>query len=388
MISDNLKITEITNEPFKFSIPNLQIIKESIDPENPDAPIKFEGQASTTEISTSGHKMNPPAIQKMKETCQKLPMFWDHDESRRAASIIDYKNTNENEFWPIGETAEIVGNPILDAPILQVIRDLNDPNCEVGMSIGGIIAKARFVEDMDTGEYWFEIDDIDLYEVSLTTIPALDSTKGKTKILNSCKGSICSQIVAEMRQNSKDSSFNEAISRIEQRKGGSKIKQHLEVDSMDEETKNLIETQNKKIEDLTQGMGTITDYIKQDIEAKKLEQAAAAEKEAKDAIKAELKQEVVQEFTEEILPKLAETTNKAFEQKIAALTGTRTHVQASTQGAGEHPPKTPGDIVPITQTPQIDNAKSSIALNQKCVVMGQTTEGYMPSEYLEGKANQ
>lgn len=160
------------------------------------------------------------------------------------------------------------------------------------------------------------------------------------------------------------------------------LNQKLEVDSMDKETKTLIQAQNKKIDG-------ILDYINQDIESKKLEQKAAEEKAARDAMKEELKQEVTKEFTEEILPKLAETTNIAFEQKLAALTGTRTHVQQSAQGAGNQPPGTQivqqgaqGNQAPIiTQTPQVD-PKSSIALNQKCVVMGQTTDGHTPAEYL------
>lgn len=370
-ISDNLKITEITNEPFKFSVHNLHIIKESVDPDDPNKPIRFEGQASTTQRSSSKHKMNEPAIQKMKDNCLNLPMFWDHDESRRAAAIIGVKQTGPNEFWPIGETAQLTGNPVLDAPIQQVKRDLEDPNCQVGMSVGGIIIKARFVEDLDTYEWWIEIDDIDLYEVSLTTIPALDSTKGKTKILNSCKGSICSQIVADIKQNL-NSPVNEALMRLEQ-KVGENIKKPSEVMNMTEK----IEVNKTEWDEMKESLKITNEYIKQDIEAKKLAEKEAEEVAAREEMKQSVKEEVISEFTKEVLPKLAESTKDALEQRLAAVTGERTHVQQSAQGTPKDAPATLKQI----KTPETD-PKSSIALGQKCVVLGQTVEGYTPTEYF------
>jgi len=163
--------------------------------------------------------------------------------------------------------------------------------------------------------------------------------------------------------------------------GKSKLIQKSEVDSMDEETKKLFKQQNKKIDG-------ILDYINQDIEAKKLEQQKEAEKAARDEIKQEVKQEVINEFKETVIPTLAESTKKAFDQKIAELTGDRSHIQASAQG-GQEPPGSPakvtqGNPAPILNLSQQD-PKSSIALNQKCVVMGQTTVGHTPEEYLTPK---
>lgn len=157
------------------------------------------------------------------------------------------------------------------------------------------------------------------------------------------------------------------------------LNQKLEVDSMDEETKKMIQAQNQKIDG-------ILEHISKDIEAKKLAEQKEAEKAARDEIKQELKEEVVEEFTKEILPKLAESTNQAFEQKIAELTGTRTHVQQSAQGS--NPEETPTKNPILQAAAPLNDPKSSIAHGQKCVVLGQTVEGHTPAEYLQGHANQ
>jgi hypothetical protein len=370
----NLRETIIKEKtPFKFSISNLQIIKESMDPDNPDAPIQFEGMASTTEKSGNRNKMMPNAIQKMKDTCMNLPMFWDHDESRRAASIIDCKDSNKSEFWPIGETAPLVNNPVLDAPILQVKRDLEDPNCEVGMSIGGMILKAKFVEDMDTGDWWIEIEDIELYEVSLTTIPALSSTKGKTKILNSCKDGLCGQILQSIKNN-KDLPIYEAIQVLEQRKGQSnELNQKLEVKTMDEETKTLIENQNKKIEG-------ILEYINKDIEAKEKATKEAQEKQAREELKEELKEEVAKEFKEEVAPAIAGAIKEQLDGFKQELFGDRNHIQQSATITKEGQ-KPDGNLqAPIIINQEAKDPHRSIAENHKSVIMGKTVMGKTPSE--------
>jgi len=378
----NLQETIIEDKtPFKFSISNLKLIKESVDPDNPDGPIQFEGLASTTEKSGNRNKMMQPAIQKMKDSAKNLPIFWDHDESRRAASIINVKSSNKSEFWPIGETAPLTGNTVLDAPILQVKRDLDDPNCEVGMSIGGMILKAKFVEDIDTGEWWIEIEDIDLYEVSLTTVPALEDTKGKTKILNSCKGSICSQIVQSIREN-KDLPISEALKqRLGQSKDVKLNKPKMEKETM---TEDKIEVDKTEWKQMQEAIKTASEYIQKDIEAKKKAEKDKLEKEAREEIKKELKEEVTKEFVEEVIPSLAEATNKAFDQKIAKLMGERNHVQQSATGATK-----PEDIEETQSgtNPVIDiieqrkpNPASSIAENHKSVVLGNTVKGYTPTE--------
>jgi len=59
---------------------------------------------------------------KVKEADPKIPSFLDHDPNKVIGNIIDVKDSENDEFWPITELIDKSGNPVVDAPVEQVIH--------------------------------------------------------------------------------------------------------------------------------------------------------------------------------------------------------------------------------------------------------------------------
>lgn len=385
----NLRETIIEEQiPFNVVIPVVE--QSPLDPDDPDKKIRIEGLARTTNVSLNHLLTTENFIASMKtqvkEANPKIPSFLDHDPNKVIGNIIDVKDSKNTEFWPITELIDKSGNPVVDAPVEQVIHWLKQ-NVRLGMSISGHATESKLVEDMDTGEWWIEANDGILFENSITPIPAQPETNGKIKVTDKCEYGFCNQLGEQIQEylikNNKPISEALKEKKGQRKEDKTKINQ-TEVNTMDEETKKLIETQNTKIEGLTENIGTITKYINEDIEAKKLQEKQEAEKQAKEELKKELKEEVAKEFTEEIVPSLAKTFNEAFDLKMAELMGDRTHIQQSATG-----PTKPEDITETNPLKQIieqkkPNPASSIAENHKSSVMGKTVQGYTPTEMFSG----
>ena len=178
-----VKETVFKPKPFKALISLKQVSSDK------EGQILMEGLASTSNRSRTGHRMLKSAIQMMKDAAIDLPIFLSHDPNQVVGRIIEVKQSSDEEFVPIFEVFGLSGNDIVDAPVHKVLHWLKN-GLELGLSIGGNITQAKLVET-DNGEIGWDIETIDLIETSITPIPAVSETKGKTKIL---KCDICAQI--------------------------------------------------------------------------------------------------------------------------------------------------------------------------------------------------
>ncbi len=322
MTKKNLHEIPIT-EKVKFeAVVPLEVVQQSQD--DPEKPIRLEGLARTTDISLSRHKTTEKCIAKLKQTFVGLPTLLDHESGKVLGNIVGIKPSSDSELWPIAELLPLSGNDVVDAPVLQVTHWIKN-HVKLGMSIHGWITEAKFVEDLDTYEWWIEIDEMTPFENSVTTIPAQLETKGKTTITNSCQGGICSQAAVQLKESLVNTcpAIKEALEENELRKAGKKPK--LEAKEMSEEK---ITVDKPEFEQMQQ---TLNVLLKGE-QARQKEAAEAAEKQKmadlKQSIKAELEEELSEKFTEAAT--LAAKT--VIEESLGNLIKDRKHTRPSIQG--------------------------------------------------------
>jgi hypothetical protein len=370
----NLRETIIEdNIPFNVVIP---VVEQSLGPDNPEKKIRIEGLARTTTVSLNHLLTTENFIASMKrqvkEANPKIPSFLDHDPNKVIGNIMDVKDSKDSEFWPITELIDKSGNPVVDAPVEQVIHWLKQ-NVRLGMSISGHATESKWVEDMDTGEWWIEANDGILLENSITPIPAQLETSGKIKVKDTCEYGFCNQLGEQIQEHliKSNNPISEVLKeKLEQRKEN---KPKLEDKTMDEETKTLIENQNKKIDG-------ILEYINKDIEAKEKATKEAQEKQAREELKEELKEEVAKEFKEEVAPAIAGAIKEQLDGFKQELFGDRNHIQQSATITKEGQ-KPDGNLqAPLIINQEAKDPQRSIAENHKSVIMGETVVGKTPSE--------
>jgi hypothetical protein len=206
----NLRKTAIKeNIPFNVIIPIVEV--NNLDPLQQDSttstnsqnnPVTIIGLARNTEMSLSHHLTTENCIKSMKSQIieaakvnKPLPSCLDHDSKMVIGNIVGVKNSDDTELWPITELLPLSGNPAVDAPVQKVTHWLTN-NVKTGMSIQGYMTSAQFVEDMDTDEWWIEIDDLQLLENTVTVLPAQTETAGTVAIANNltCKNGFCQQL--------------------------------------------------------------------------------------------------------------------------------------------------------------------------------------------------
>jgi hypothetical protein len=222
-IISNLRETIIKeNIPFNVIVP---VVQQST-PTDPNKPVTIEGLARTTDMSISHHLTTENCIQSMKDQItnaakaeQPIPSFLDHDPNKIIGNITGVKDSKTTELWPITELLPLSGNQQVDAPVQQVQHWI-DNNIRLGMSISGLMTDSKFIEDMDTENWWIEINDIQLMENSITPIPAQEETQGTVAIKNSCKYGFCEQLGPQIKEYLKltNPMITEQIDRIEEAK--------------------------------------------------------------------------------------------------------------------------------------------------------------------------
>ncbi len=187
-----------------MEVHNLDLVQQdgATPPNNQNNPVTIIGLARTTEMSISHHLTTENCIQSIKNQITEaakankpIPSCLDHDSKMVIGNIVGVKDSDNTELWPITELLPLSGNPTVDAPVQTVIHWLNN-NVKAGMSVQGFMISAHFVEDMDTDEWWIEIDDLQLLENTITVLPAQQETAGTVAIANNitCKSGFCEQL--------------------------------------------------------------------------------------------------------------------------------------------------------------------------------------------------
>ena len=250
--------------PVQLSIPLKQDFTQG---EDGDLYLEFLG--SNTSLSLSGHMMEESAIKNMKEQAVGLPMFVNHDPDKVFAVIDSVKQTGPDEFRPIAKVFPQTGDPIVDEPT-NTVRNWLKQGVNLGASIGAVIEKYKIIIDEEAeNDFIIDISQVTLIETSATPIPAVQDTKGQTKVV-SCKDGVCSQMVKEI------------------------LKQHKPIlksdDIIKEEITMVEEVKDTKYEALEQKI------VAMELKEAKLEEERIAKelKEAKEAEKEELKSELLE----------------------------------------------------------------------------------------------
>ena len=329
-----LNKTLITEEiPFEVNIP---ILKQS-GGSSPDEPMTFEGLARTTDKSLSRHLTTEECIQDMKNQIieavkqnQPIPSFINHNPDEICGNIIGVKESPPIELWPITQLLTESGNMIADAPMAKVQNWIKN-NVRLGMSISGIMQKAKFVEDYDNEDWWIEIDKISLKENSITPIPAQEETEGTLSVAQSCSGLMCNQIVKQAMPTLKEKYplISEAVQRIKDLKQSPSCPCGEPCDNptgeYDEEAckkkkeslkvNNMVDIDETKFKKMEQGI----DYLlNKEMEREKLEEAAKAQKAQDDLIKSKVDEaikELKQEYAtreEDIKKEMMKTMAESF----------------------------------------------------------------------------
>jgi hypothetical protein len=286
-------------------------------------------------MSLSHHVTTEKAIESIKKQAIGKPSLLDHDSSKVIGNIIGIKQTPNNEFWPIAELLPLSGNDAVDVPVQQVLHWLKN-NVQLGMSIHGWTTEAKYVEDLDTDEWWIEIDDMIFFENSITVLPAQLETKGKTTLTNSCQNGICSQAAVQIKESIVKTcpAIREALEENELRRTGKKPK-------LEEKNMAKIEVEESEWKQTQQTLKLLLEGEKE----RREEAAKVAEKQKME----QLKQDIKAELEEELAPKFTEAaiaaSKEVIEETIGQFIQDRTHIRPSLQQTSLTPVQEGGEGV-------------------------------------------
>jgi hypothetical protein len=375
-----IKETKITEKiPFKVVIP----IKEYETENESGSPLRFTGLARTTEVSLNRNRTTEKCIKKIKSQINEAvaankpyPSFIDHEGRNVCGNIVGVKESTDAELWPITELLRLSGNPVVDAPMQQVLN-WHENNVAMGQSISGLMTEATFMENEKTGEWWFEIDDMDFHESSVTNEPAIRSTRNTIQF-ESCKHGFCNQIVEQIipKIREKYPMVTKTIDKVEEELP-EEVKEDLEESNMamDEETKEAIEKLTETQNTLTKGMNMLVERENARIAKEK----AAEEAQARADLKEELKEELIKELLPEITETVVDAGNTVISEKLEFITKgkDRLHERKSDKVV-EDKTKVEGEIVPLEDKKErkwslTDSVNYPPVLNGKIVETGYTS---------------
>lgn len=314
------------------------------------------GLARTIDRSSSGHVTTEDCIKKMKEqileavkTGYPIPALINHDVDQIYGGLTGVKQTVDTEFWPISELHTDSGNVIADAPMAK-IRNWVKNKVRLGQSISGLMTKAKFCEDLDNDDWWIEIDEINLKEISVTPLPAQEETEG-TLTMQSCKDGFCNQIVRQIKPvlEEKYPMISEAIERRKGIKDGKISEENNMADKIEiEETE--WKTVKQGLEFLTQ-RAMQEDKDKEALRLKQEQDALIASKinEVKESIEESYKEKENKLVEDVVKQTVASMTGQIFNQNIGQIG------QPSAQPVGTPQVVTPQPAQPIVQTNPMEN---------------------------------
>ncbi len=135
--------------------------------------IKFlRGVATNTMIDKEDERMSKNFINKIKSSAMGLNVFSEHEHSiDKTVGFIDEVGGDENNVIIDTALESEEDNEI----VKKVLRKIKH-GTKIGYSIGGKILKAKKVFDETLQKWVNEIEDGEIYEVSLTAMPAAEGT--------------------------------------------------------------------------------------------------------------------------------------------------------------------------------------------------------------------
>lgn len=276
---------------------------------NEDGSLILEGVASTSGIDLQGDIVSEQAMESMKEHATKLNIHANHEYDLFdgvIGHITEVLDTDEKTFKI---------KFIILPEYAEKIKTMLDLGIKLGLSIGGDVTNWKEIETPDGGWAWI-IEDILLFEVSLTPMPANWDTFGtvttsKGLVESNCLTGACYEVV-------KNKIF----------KNGDMMKEYLK-------TKSKIEKADENTEEETETGATeltesaVVDMINEALNTFKEEEIPTLKEEIKTEIIDELKQEESTEestesteeadkelFTEEMEKQIAENVEKEVLKKL------------------------------------------------------------------------
>jgi hypothetical protein len=150
----------------------------------------LEFLASDQSVSLSGHRMELPALQKMRNESIGLPSFLNHDPNRIVGNITSVKESSPDKFMPRVTLLKEVGDSRIDEPV-KTLKNWLANSVQVGASIGASILEMAIEKENNKPIVSVSVRDLKLIEVSLTAVPAVTSTRGTVK---TCKNGFCQSI--------------------------------------------------------------------------------------------------------------------------------------------------------------------------------------------------
>jgi phage head maturation protease len=135
--------------------------------------VKFlRGIATNTLVDKEDERMSKNFVSKIKQSAMGLNVFSEHDHSiDKTVGFVDEVSGDDNNVVLDVALEDEEDNSI----VKSVLKKINH-GTKIGYSIGGRILKAKRVFDDVLQKYINEIEDGEIYEVSLTAMPAGEGT--------------------------------------------------------------------------------------------------------------------------------------------------------------------------------------------------------------------
>lgn len=158
--------------PLDYDKSGIKIVEKEVEIEGGEkVKRKFlHGVASNTEIDKEDERVSPEFIKKMQNMAVGLNVFLEHDHSLdKTLGTISASGGDDNNFW-----AETLLEPEEDNENVVKVLKKSKNGIRLGYSIGGRIKKVSLGKDNE--QEFLQLDDGDLFEVSVTPMPAGNGT--------------------------------------------------------------------------------------------------------------------------------------------------------------------------------------------------------------------
>lgn len=175
-----IDVTNTTKDKgiFKTYIPLNQkdgivdVLEKKIGGDNGSTVKYLRGTATNTGVDKEDERMSKSFVGKIKKNIVGLNVFWEHEHSidKTLGFVDDVDGDDDNVV--IDTALENEGDNELVKKILNKIKH----GTKIGYSIGGKITKAKKFFDESLKKWITEIEDGEIFEVSLTAMPAADGT--------------------------------------------------------------------------------------------------------------------------------------------------------------------------------------------------------------------
>lgn len=177
---------------FKITSELSKSVKDDLDLQE-DGSLILEGIASTTSIDLEGDTISPECINSMKKQALSCNIHGDH-----MIGLDDVIGTVQEVLNTDDETLKI--KFIIIPSVAPMIKEKLDCGVKLGLSIRGTVNDFE-----ETSEGW-QINEINLIEISLTALPANWDTMGtittsKGLVLSKCLSGACQQIMKNHAEN-------------------------------------------------------------------------------------------------------------------------------------------------------------------------------------------